>query len=226
MSVTYKIDGYKFEFTVGGKDYCGVIIREDNSDMAEYSYRQALRKAFDCLPILEASHNVSGWAMCSQDAHELQRQTRQLGDRNPSAYNSLRDECLLVINQKSIALEEYDINNAKLILRFIDGTITLSRKRNKSKPPYKKTPGYVYLIKGGRGYKIGMSKEPLERITTLGVVLPFPIETLAVIETDDMIALERQLHKHYDEYRLNGEWFNLTDEHVGDIQALEGELQS
>jgi hypothetical protein len=221
MSLRLKIDGYKFEFTVGGKDYCGVVIRPDNTFMAEKPYRKALRKAFDCIPILEASHDVTHWAACTQDAHELQRQTVALETRNKDAYDELKTQCLLVINQNTIALDDHDIECATLILAFMNGQ-TMPPKAKKSKS-YKKTPGFVYLIKGSKGYKIGMSKTPLERITTLGVVLPFPIETLAVIETDDMVALERQLHKHYDEFRLNGEWFDLRDDHVEDIQAMEGD---
>lgn len=225
MSLTLKIDGYSFDFTVGGKDYCGVVITEQNCLMAEIPYRKALRKAFDCIPILEAVHEINYWATCSPDIHTIISQIHSIERYDINGHKDMRNSCLLILHQQTIELNDRDIVYAKRILSIIDHTIVVPTKTKKQKP-YVKTSGYVYLIKGGKGYKIGMSKKPLERITTLGVVLPFPIKTLAIIETDDMVALEKQLHNHYTEHCLNGEWFDLRDDQVEDIKALQGEIES
>jgi len=84
----------------------------------------------------------------------------------------------------------------------------------------KPTPGYIYLIRSMTGYyKIGKSKEPERRIKSLGVQLPFAIEPVAIIETDNMRKLERELHQKFDDQRGDGEWFALTP---GDVQYIKG----
>lgn len=91
----------------------------------------------------------------------------------------------------------------------------------KPRPTKLPTPGYVYLLQSERGYKIGKSKSPGKRVETLGVVLPFPIDTVALIKTPNMGQLELELHNHFADKRINGEWFALTPEDVEYIKALE-----
>lgn len=83
-------------------------------------------------------------------------------------------------------------------------------------------PGYIYLIKGqGETYKIGLSATPATRIRTLGVQLPFPIDVLHLIETDNMLAAEKQLKDRYEAKRVNGEWFQLSEADVAEIKATQ-----
>jgi hypothetical protein len=85
-------------------------------------------------------------------------------------------------------------------------------------------PGYIYLVKAimpGTIYKIGYSAEPVRRIETLGVKLPFPITPLHLIPTNDTRVAERQLHDQYISKRVNGEWFNLTPEDVSHICSID-----
>lgn len=98
------------------------------------------------------------------------------------------------------------------------------RLRNrKTKPkPHSLAEGFVYLLKTPQGlYKIGRSKNAEKRITKLGVKLPYPIYPLAIIKTSDMVALEKVLHARFEEKRVNGEWFELSDEDVQYIKSLE-----
>lgn len=89
------------------------------------------------------------------------------------------------------------------------------------KPARRTQPGYVYLIINSEGhYKIGKAKNAEDRITTLGVVLPFPVTPVHTIKTDDMTGLERELHTRFDSKRLAGEWFALTQEDVEYIKSL------
>lgn len=80
--------------------------------------------------------------------------------------------------------------------------------------------GFVYLIRGVNGaYKIGKTKNPQKRISTLNVKLPFEIEPVCIIQTDDMNNLEAQLHYQFNEKRGNGEWFELD---TADIEYIKG----
>lgn len=89
-------------------------------------------------------------------------------------------------------------------------------------PSAKRTyPGYVYLLQSPSGYyKIGRTSNPDDRIGTFHVKLPFEVEYIAVIQTDDMHELERQLHEQFAHRRVNGEWFNLSADDVEYIKRL------
>lgn len=97
-----------------------------------------------------------------------------------------------------------------------------------SLPEYKYTPvkprdrkGYVYLIQSPTGaYKIGRTADPGDRLRTFNVKLPFEVEYVCVIATDDMYALERQLHGKFAAKRVNGEWFILSPDDVEYIKRL------
>jgi hypothetical protein len=84
-----------------------------------------------------------------------------------------------------------------------------------------KKSGYVYLIQSVTGHhKIGRSVNPHNRLKTFGVLLPFEIEYIALIKSDDHIGLERYLHDKFASQRVNGEWFNLDPEDVEYFKAL------
>lgn len=79
--------------------------------------------------------------------------------------------------------------------------------------------GYVYLIvgidaSGVRNCKIGKSKDVQSRHRQLGIKMPFPIEVEHYIECADMHCIERYWHHMFQGKRLEGEWFNLTDEDI------------
>jgi len=81
--------------------------------------------------------------------------------------------------------------------------------------------GYVYLIRTPLGvYKIGKTKSPQKRIKKLGVQLPFEIDVIHLIRSDNYTKAEAALHDKYKNKRVNGEWFNLSDIDVKDIQNI------
>jgi hypothetical protein len=67
--------------------------------------------------------------------------------------------------------------------------------------------GYVYILKAEQYSKIGRTKTPDDRIKTLAIQLPFPVELHELIACDDEVEAERALHEKYAAYRCNGEWF-------------------
>jgi hypothetical protein len=82
--------------------------------------------------------------------------------------------------------------------------------------------GYVYLVRSVSGhYKIGRTKDPADRMKTFNVKLPFEIELLHTIESDDYCIAEELLHDKFALKRINGEWFALDDNDVAYIKSLE-----
>lgn len=98
------------------------------------------------------------------------------------------------------------------------------KSRQKTKPTRKPNPGYIYLVKAvtpDNHYKIGLSVNPVTRIGSMGVKLPFPIDTLHTFPTSDMAMAEKSLHNKYQSKRVDGEWFALSPEDVEDICCIQ-----
>lgn len=84
--------------------------------------------------------------------------------------------------------------------------------------------GYVYLVRAvtpHNHYKIGLSKEPIKRLESLGVKLPFPIDVLHIITAFDRFLAEKALHDYFASQRVNGEWFSLSDNDVQKICGIQ-----
>jgi len=80
--------------------------------------------------------------------------------------------------------------------------------------------GFVYLLKAGPYYKIGVSTNVDKRIEQLATLPPFDIELVHTTYDTDMYALEKDLHNLYADKRKNGEWFELTDNDVEYVKGL------
>lgn len=81
-------------------------------------------------------------------------------------------------------------------------------------------PGWVYLLQTGWHYKIGKSSDVRARIAGLQTASPYLIKLLHAVQTDDMGWLETLLHETYQEYRTNGEWFELPSNIVEEVQQM------
>lgn len=82
---------------------------------------------------------------------------------------------------------------------------------------------YVYLLQDVdvTGYcKIGYTINPSRRLYDFGIHLPMTVSVLHIIKTHDMAELEKQLHNHFRNKHINGEWFDLSQEDVDFIQSL------
>ena len=94
--------------------------------------------------------------------------------------------------------------------RVLEGKLdTLKKKIDDNKKTYLKEgeEQKTYLIKNGRNnlYKIGRSKNPLNREKTLQSEEPL----IKIVKLWDK-NIERKLHKEYNQYRVRGEWFKLS----------------
>ena len=93
-----------------------------------------------------------------------------------------------------------------------------------------KRAGYVYIISnigsfGDNVYKIGMTRrlEPTERIDELGdASVPFDFDIHAMIFSDDAPGLEAELHKAFENRKLNmvnqrREFFNVSLDEIEEV---------
>lgn len=74
--------------------------------------------------------------------------------------------------------------------------------------------GYVYLIHSEHGTKIGKSKRPIQRIAQLQTQMPFIFKYIENTFVENCSETETYLHKEFASKRLNGEWFNLSEEDI------------
>jgi hypothetical protein len=62
--------------------------------------------------------------------------------------------------------------------------------------------------------KIGYTKSLEKRLGDIQVGCPFPVDAIYTIESDakNVRKLEKSLHTKFKNYRMNGEWFRLSEE--------------
>lgn len=73
--------------------------------------------------------------------------------------------------------------------------------------------GFIYVIQmdGFPIYKIGRSVDVPKRLGQIGIQLPFPYRLIYAYRVPDVELFERKIHEIHAKYRLNGEWFLLTE---------------
>lgn len=87
-----------------------------------------------------------------------------------------------------------------------------------------KVSGFIYLVsaKGANRYKIGLTTNIERRFKRLEQQAPFPLVLIHFFATSDCLTSESALHQRFASSRVHGEWFELTDEDVKEICAIEG----
>jgi len=78
--------------------------------------------------------------------------------------------------------------------------------------------GYVYVLKSAYGYKVGRTRNLPQRMRAFGVKLPFLYSIQLCAWFDDHIEAENSYHKAFSAKRINGEWFDLSDEDIDNIR--------
>lgn len=76
--------------------------------------------------------------------------------------------------------------------------------------------GFVYLIKLGDSYKIGITKNTKERFKQFEF-MPFDLQIIKTAKVKNYENIETLLHDMYKEKRIKGEWFNLTQDDIQNI---------
>ncbi len=72
-------------------------------------------------------------------------------------------------------------------------------------------PGYVYVVKCGKYYKIGKTLEPFKRIRALQTTNPEDIEIIFVNRVYDYDTVEKGLHWNMKSKHHRGEWYALDE---------------
>jgi hypothetical protein len=97
-------------------------------------------------------------------------------------------------------------------LRKTRDHVARQRRRSRSSGP-----GFVYLMKGGDFYKIGLAINVEDRLRSHRTSSPYPPEMIHTIRTPSMRRLETALHHAYAHKRTTGEWFALEADDVAAI---------
>lgn len=87
---------------------------------------------------------------------------------------------------------------------------------------------YVYFIRSANKkslvqVKIGLSKDPNERLRNLQFTSPTKLSLIGVIKCKSKLHsfhVERTLHDRFKKQRRHGEWFHLSNEHLNQILEL------
>lgn len=89
-------------------------------------------------------------------------------------------------------------------------------------PVKPKSWGYVYIVRSIDRCKIGYSgdlKTLRRRLRRLQLMNAYGIEVVMVIRSRVAHKVEVDLHDHYADQRVNGEWFELTDDDIDDLHT-------
>lgn len=78
--------------------------------------------------------------------------------------------------------------------------------------------GYIYVVKMGIHYKIGISVNPKKRLKEF-TILPYELETVLCEKVFDYQTIEKELHEHFDRKCVRGEWFELDEQDLAYIRG-------
>ena len=150
-------------------------------------------------------------------------------DTGKKRIRDLKFSVQLLENKQEYTSESYERELGRRKESFDHQLQTLQEKYDKLKAKKQKLTkqprtkyGYVYVVQEqSQGhYKIGRAKNPGKRTQMFAVKMPFKIKLDILIQTDDMYALESDLHKHFAHKRVNGEWFALDSADLDYIRKL------
>ncbi len=78
--------------------------------------------------------------------------------------------------------------------------------------------GWIYVLDDQLGhYKIGKTRHLSERIKQLKIQLPYKVSIVAVLKVADCHTAEALLHKDFQHCRVNGEWFAMQTDDLGNL---------
>jgi hypothetical protein len=86
--------------------------------------------------------------------------------------------------------------------------------------------GYLYVLGGELGgvkvYKIGHAGVLSNRIAQIRPQLPFPVEVVYAFKCEHRIDAETYFHRRFAQKRMEGEWFKLDEEDLGEFEKFKG----
>ena len=123
---------------------------------------------------------------------------------------------------------------------FFDGFDVASLRKRKKKPgssaarsakssarafggaraPAEAKEGVVYLLRAGPFFKIGKSIVFEKRLGQIKLQLPHAVEVVHVIQAAHPSQAESHWHRRFAARRLNGEWFELSEDEVNEFKSV------
>ena len=83
----------------------------------------------------------------------------------------------------------------------------------------KSAAGYIYIMKSGGWYKIGMTSRKSGRLGEIRVLFPI-VKLITQIACEDAGKVETYLHKKYKKQRITHEWYKLTKQDIQWFKSL------
>ena len=203
-----KVNGFDLYLHIGDAFESSFIRLWAQSEWYLDGFDNAVKEAMELLPYHVAIHAIE------------QRGVQMLRDvaKTPSISEDFDIDATIAAYESMGVEVDHEVYNLALSIR--DYHI-------KHRPLKSLRSGYVYLLQSVSGhYKIGRTVNPQNRLKTFGVLLPFEVEFIALIKSDDCVSLERSLHQTFRDFRVNGEWFNLAPDDVEYIKGLAKEAQN
>ncbi|MCA1066143.1 GIY-YIG nuclease family protein (plasmid) [Rossellomorea sp. AcN35-11] len=116
---------------------------------------------------------------------------------------------------------------------FISGVLAKGSLNKRIKPHTKSIKkgingGFIYFIRENKNsddlqshIKIGSTNNLDRRLSELVVGVPYPLEFVRAIYSEDRLKTERLLHSHFYKQHINGEWFELSQKDVLAVKLLQ-----
>lgn len=218
------VENFRFAFHFGLGEGDGVVIEPGTHDLQAPNFLNALAEALRIYPTLDAVVCLEHYAYCYARPDTTDAQLKNY------FYNADDDDLAETVHWYEVAMNQNYLDVTPAMVRYAEAAIwEQQRQLNKQAKETKKAEkrasaaykGFVYLIQSPTGaYKIGRTTNPNDRMKTFSVKLPFEVDYVCVIQTDDMYGLESQLHNKFAKNRVNGEWFALTPDEVEYIKGL------
>lgn len=133
-----------------------------------------------------------------------------------------RDMKTLINNGFIEIVENGKITRTKSIYKFSDKWHTLPNTESipvKTTLPLTSSDGYLYVVKLDSAYKIGISKNPKQRLKEF-TLLPYKLETIVCEKVYDYAQLEAELHLFFSDKHMRGEWYKLEESDITKIKNI------
>ena len=85
---------------------------------------------------------------------------------------------------------------------------------------YKSAGVYVVNINETNKYKIGFTKNLKARLQAFRTAIPFKLNLIHYVETKHYVSLEKLIHSQFKNYRRKGEWFELNENELAELEEV------
>lgn len=132
---------------------------------------------------------------------------------NSKTFDRLGDKAARIARLRAFVSDHPQYSVALPIL----GTAAPLSEAEPAGDPESLREGFVYMLKLGKHYKVGMTIDVPRRHRQIALELPEKPDVVHSIRTDDPEGIEAYWHRRFASKQTNGEWFSLDGK---DIKAF------